>query len=292
VDALQQVDLSVEPGEVFGLLGRNGAGKTTLVKILLDMVRPTAGRTSLLGKSSRNPAARRAIGYLPEDHRFPDYQTGWSALMFHGALAGLDRHTRRRRAAELLETVDLTNARDRKIRTFSKGMKQRLGLAQALLHEPQILLLDEPTDGVDPVGRARIRDLLVRLRDDGTTIFLNSHLLSEVEQICDRVGILELGRLVRLGSIDELTEIELVYRVEVVPAPPPETLQALAEFAVSVETNDEGQLEVGLGSEPDVDRLVDALRGAGCSIRSLSGKRASLEEVFLRAIEGGEEDPA
>ncbi len=217
VEALRRVDLSVAKGEVFGLLGRNGAGKTTLVKILLDMVRPTTGRTSLLGMSSREPAARRRVGYLPEDHRFPDYQTARSALLFHGALAGLDRATVRKRADELLETMDLTAARDRKVRGFSKGMKQRLGLAQALIHEPEVVFLDEPTDGVDPVGRARIRDMLVALREKGTTIFLNSHLLSEVEQLCNRVGILERGELVRVGTIDQLTRTELVYRVDVVP---------------------------------------------------------------------------
>jgi ABC-2 type transport system ATP-binding protein len=197
VDALCGISLRVEPGEIYGLLGRNGAGKTTLVRILLDLVRPTAGKARILGRPSREVAARAAVGYLPEDHRFPEYQTGEGTLLLQGALAGLPARARKARARELLGLVGLDRAGRQKVRAYSKGMKQRLGLAQALVGDPQLVLLDEPTDGVDPVGRAEIRDLLLSLKRSGKTVFLNSHLLSEVERLCDRVAILERGALVR-----------------------------------------------------------------------------------------------
>ena len=199
VDALRGASLAVRDGEIFGLLGRNGAGKTTLVKILLDIVRPSAGGASLLGRPVRDPGARHEVGYLPEDHRFAEYQTAESALDFYAMLSGVPRSLRRRRVPELLAMVGLGKDARRKIRGFSKGMKQRLGLAQALLHEPRVLLLDEPTDGVDPVGRAEIRDVLLQLKNEKRTVFLNSHLLSEVERLCDRVAILERGQVVREG---------------------------------------------------------------------------------------------
>jgi ABC-2 type transport system ATP-binding protein len=201
VHALRGVTLEVAPGEIVGLLGRNGAGKTTLVKILLDLVRPTRGATRLLGIPSRTPRARREVGYLPEDHRFPDYHTAESALCFYGGLSGLGGARLRARARELLGRFGLAAARGRKIRSFSKGMKQRLGLAQVFLAEPRLLFLDEPTDGVDPVGRREIRGLMQDLKSRGTTIFLNSHLLGEVELICDRVAIMDRGRILALDTV-------------------------------------------------------------------------------------------
>lgn len=296
VQALRGVDLQVKPGEIYGLLGRNGAGKTTLVKVLLDIVRPTSGSSAILGTSSRSPAARRSIGYLPEDHRFPEYRTGEGALYFYGRLSGVSGGTLRSRVAELLEFVDLGKAARRKIRSYSKGMKQRLGLAQALVHDPQVLFLDEPTDGVDPVGRAVIRDMLAKLKDDGKTIFLNSHLLSEVERICDRVGILENGELVREGTIDALTRSERVVGVTTVPALGPSDIEALLQVATAVEplrgakaTAD--TFEIGLAQDDDLDRVVDLLRARNLSIRWLAMKKLSLEEVFLGAVRGESETP-
>lgn len=283
VQALAGVSLEVAPGSIYGLLGRNGAGKTTLVKILLDIVRPTSGRAELLGRSVGDPAARRPVGYLPEDHRFPEYQTARNALWFHAMLSGVDRSTRRRRVPELLDVVGLTAAADKKVRTYSKGMKQRLGLAQAMVHDPSLLFLDEPTDGVDPVGRAEIRDVLVRLKDGGKTVFLNSHLLSEVERLCDRVGILESGRLVREGTLEHLTRSARA--VTLITSPPPDAglWESLRAVATSIEPV-EGGVEVGLAADEDVDRVVDLVRGRGVSIRALVPKRFSLEEVFLQAV--------
>ena len=190
IHALNGVSLTVQRGEIFGLLGQNGAGKTTLIKILLGITKKTDGQALLLDHPAGTASVRRRVGYLPEDHRFPDYHTGASLLNFYGALLGVPAGVRRKRIPEVLETVGLKGRMHYKIRTYSKGMKQRVGIAQALLHEPDVIFLDEPTDGVDPVGRREIRDLMQSLKEEGKTIFLNSHLLSEVEQICDRVAIL------------------------------------------------------------------------------------------------------
>ncbi len=283
VDALRGVSLSVRRGEIYGLLGRNGAGKTTLVKVLLDMVRPVAGGAWILGVPSRSRAARRSVGYLPEDHRLPEYRTGEQALHFYAQLSAVPRRVRRQRVPQLLEAMGLADSARRKVRTYSKGMKQRLGLAQALVHDPQVLFLDEPTDGVDPVGRAQVRQVLERLRSEGKTIFLNSHLLGEVERVCDRVGILEAGRLVREGSIDELTRTRLSYHLKTSPPLDAAAREELSRVAVTVAAAGDG-VEIGLAKEEDLDRVVDLLRARKVGIRGLTALRHSLEEVFLEAL--------
>src|SRR5687768_6999192 len=215
VFALQGVEMRVRRGEIFGLLGPNGAGKSTLVKIMMTVVRPTTAHGTLLGQPIGNKAALARVGYLPENHRFPRYLTGRQCVEFFGALARVDRPTRKRRAAELIETVGMSEAADRKIATYSKGMAQRIGLAQALVNDPDLVLLDEPTDGVDPIGRRDIRDVLVRLRGEGKTVFINSHLLSELEMICDRVAILVMGVVAKQGTIGDLTAARQRYEMEV-----------------------------------------------------------------------------
>ncbi|MBK9383654.1 MAG: ABC transporter ATP-binding protein [Planctomycetes bacterium] len=284
VHALRGVDLGVARGEIYGLLGRNGAGKTTLVKILLDIVRASAGSAALLGEPSRAVHARRRVGYLPEDHRFPDYQTGLSAMEFYARLSDVSRVERKRRVPELLELVGLKDAAARKVRGYSKGMKQRLGLAQALVHDPAVLFLDEPTDGVDPVGRAEIRDVLLRVRGEGRTIFLNSHLLSEVEQICDRVGILEAGRLAREGTIEELTRVSGAWKLELDREADVAMQERLRAHALRVATHGR-ELHLEVAEEAALDRCVDLLREQRYGLRGLSGGRASLEQVFLATVE-------
>ncbi|MCY3021832.1 MAG: ABC transporter ATP-binding protein [Planctomycetota bacterium] len=291
VVALEAVNLAVAAGEIYGLLGCNGAGKTTLVKILLDIVRPTRGRTTVLGVSTRSAAARRPVGYLPEDHRFPDYRSGAGLLDYYAALSGVNAQTRRKRIPELLKLTGLADAAQRKVRTYSKGMKQRLGVAQALVHEPRVLFLDEPTDGVDPVGRAHIRDILRQLKGQGMTIFLNSHLLSEVERLCDRVGILEKGKLVREGTLEALTRGAILFALTTVPPLDEALRQALLEIAVSARQV-AGGCEVELRSDADLDRVIDLLRARGVSIRSVASKRLSLEDVFLQAVDKGAGGPA
>jgi len=284
--ALDGVDLEVRRGEVFGLLGANGAGKTTLIKVLLGLARPTEGEARVRGRDPRAASARIRVGYLPEGHRFPGYLTGEGTLRLFGRLAGLPERTLERRAAELLDLVGLADrARDR-VGRYSKGMTQRLGLACALLDEPDVLFLDEPTDGVDPVGRRQIRDLLLATRATGTTIFINSHLLSEVERTCDRVAILHHGRVIRQGTVEGLTRPTQRFRLRLAAdAPlPAEQLQAVGA-AVS---SSNGAFEVEVPDLETLNRLVDTLRAEHLLITEISPLRAALEDVFVEVV--GEEE--
>ncbi len=204
VHALRGIAMRVERGEVFGLLGPNGAGKSTLVKIMMTAVRPNRAAGTILGRPIGYKPALERVGYLPENHHFPGYLTGRNVLHYYAALAKVDRPTRRRRADELLELVELRGRAQSRVRTYSKGMQQRLGLAQAMMNDPDLLVLDEPTDGLDPLGQRDVREILGRLREQGKTVFLNSHQLGEVEKVCDRVAILVQGKVVHQGTIDDL----------------------------------------------------------------------------------------
>jgi ABC-2 type transport system ATP-binding protein len=286
IQALRDVSLNVAKGEIFGLLGQNGAGKTTMVKILLGITRCSEGDASLFGQPAGNTKVRYRVGYLPEDHHFPDYHTGFSLLDFYGGLLGLPHGERRKRISEALELVGIKNRMYYKVRTYSKGMKQRLGVAQALLHEPEVIFLDEPTDGVDPIGRREIRTIMQRLKDQGKTIFLNSHLLGEVEKICDRVGILQKGRLIREGDVESLTEQRGYFMVGLAPGQvfPREELARHGFKATP-----SGDIwEVTLAEGQSIDPVVDFLRARGLSIRSLFEKRQSLEDYFVKTVEDAE----
>ncbi|MEQ8770697.1 MAG: ATP-binding cassette domain-containing protein [Phycisphaerales bacterium] len=217
VRALQGIEMAVARGEVFGLLGPNGAGKSTLVKILMTVISPSQCQGTMLGKPVGHKPTLSDVGYLPEHHRFPPYLKGGQVLDFFGAMGNVPRRERRRRAAELLEVVGIADWAKKKVGGYSKGMRQRLGIAQALMNDPKLVVLDEPTDGVDPVGRRDIRDIVARLRDEQRTIFINSHLLSELEMVCDRVAILVQGRVRQQGTLDELTEGQHRYELEIVP---------------------------------------------------------------------------
>ncbi|MEP6685923.1 MAG: ABC transporter ATP-binding protein, partial [Verrucomicrobiota bacterium] len=206
--AVRDLDLTVEAGQVYGLLGPNGSGKSTTLKIILGLVSATRGSTEIFGRHSREVASRNAVGFLPENPYFYKYLTGAETLRFHGKLCGLSRSRLKTRVGELLELVGLTSARDRRLSGYSKGMLQRIGLAQALVQEPKLLVLDEPTAGVDPAGSREIRDLILGLKRRGITVLLSSHLLAQVQEICDRVGILAHGVLVREGPLEELVAIE------------------------------------------------------------------------------------
>jgi len=215
VRALDGIEMVVRRGEVFGLLGPNGAGKSTLVKIIMSVTRPTQANGMVLDHPVGSKASLMKVGYLPEHHRFPRYLTGRQTLEFFAALSNIDKPTRQKRAAELLETVGMTNWADARVSTYSKGMMQRVGVAQALVNDPDLVILDEPTDGVDPVGRREIRDVLLALKAKGKTVFVNSHLLSELEMMADRVAILVAGRVVQQGTMDELTRDSQCFSIEI-----------------------------------------------------------------------------
>ena len=245
VQALNGVDLTVYRGEIFGLLGPNGAGKSTLVKILLGLVRPTQLDGTLLGDRVGRRATMARVGYLPEQHRFPPYLSGRQVVEFFSALSGLDRRSRKRRTGELLDRVGLTDAADRRVVTYSKGMRQRVGLAQALAGNPDLIILDEPTDGVDPMARRDIRDVLGEARAAGAAVLVNSHLLGELELLCDRVAILIDGRVARQGTLDELALGSEWYEIDLTPPPPPARLGEALNVAW-----DDPEEAAGVASKP------------------------------------------
>ncbi len=282
VEALDGICLRVEPGRVFGLLGENGAGKTTTVKILLGLTRPTAGSAALFGRPAADPASRRRVGYLPEGHRFPGYLTARQTLSIFGRMSGLDAKTLDRRSDELLSRVKLSAWRDVRVKKFSKGMTQRLGLAAALVHDPDVLLLDEPTDGVDPLGRREIRDLLQEEAGRGKAILLNSHLLSEVERLCDRVAVLRSGRVVAEGSIADLTERGSRYRL-VATGVDERLMAAFRETGASIERVN-GYFDLSARDLDHLNALVDRLRAGGAKLQELSRVRSSLEDVFVGLV--------
>lgn len=297
VQALRGVSLQVRRGEIFGLLGPNGAGKTTLIKILLGIVRRTSGHAMLLGKAAGRRTSRREVGYLPENHRIPRHHTGNSALEFYAALSHMSGAEIRRRRPDLLKLVGLSEWGKASTRQYSKGMLQRLGLAQALMHDPQILILDEPTDGVDPVGRAELRALLIELKGRGKTIFINSHLLQEIELVCDRVAILHKGQVVAAGNIAELTRGKAASVVFELMVPAAQDCGWRAAFdglevrSLHFKPSGTWEVLVAVGGQPDVDRCVDRLRQAGVSIVSISPHKLTLEEAFLEVVQGRDASP-
>jgi ABC-2 type transport system ATP-binding protein len=282
IEALKGVTLTVEQGQVYGLLGQNGAGKTTMIKILLGIIRHWEGEAELLGQRAGVPAVRARVGYLPEDHRFPDYHTGYSLLDFYGQMLGVPRSQRRKRIEEMLELVGLKGRMHYKIRTYSKGMKQRTGIAQALFHDPDVVFLDEPTDGVDPIGRRDIRKMLLELKSRGKTVFLNSHLLGEVEQLCDRISILHRGEMIREGDVATLTRQRGIFMMALAAGQDFPQSELRSKGYDAVETA--GFWEVQLIDGQTIDPVVDLLRGRGLSIRHLTEKRQSLEDLFLKTV--------
>jgi len=280
--ALDGVDLSVGEGELFGLLGPNGAGKTTAVKILLGLTRATEGTARIAGLPVANPESRRRVGYLPEGHKIPGYLTARQTLSIFGRMSGLDGATINRRAGELLETLRISQWIDVRVKKFSKGMTQRLGLAAALIHSPNVLLLDEPTDGVDPVGRREIRDLLLEEAKNGTAILLNSHLLSEIELTCNRVAVLRAGKLAAQGTVEELTRGSARYKM--VAAPVDESLiAAFRDTGAGVERVN-GHVLLSVNDVQHLNALVDQLRARGGVLSELSPVRSTLEDVFVDLV--------
>lgn len=283
VNALNEFTFNVEQGEIFGLLGPNGAGKTTLIKILLAITFPTSGSAKIFGTDVTNPKWKTKVGYLPENHRFPNYLTGEQVLMYYGQLSGMKNDsTMQKRIDEMLAMMNLTQWRKTKIKKYSKGMMQKIGLAQSMLSDPDLIFLDEPTDGVDPIGRKEIRDILTEIKSRGKTIFLNSHLLSEVEMICDRVAILNKGDLIKQGNVDDLTRAENIFAVHTVEALNMEVKQKLLAVDASAGIGEnEVNTEAGVAS---LNKIIDVLRQNNVAIQTINQKTSSLEELFINVI--------
>jgi ABC-2 type transport system ATP-binding protein len=301
--ALKGVSLRVERGEIFGLLGGNGAGKTTFIKTLLGVIRKSSGAASLLGFAAGDRRGRRLVGYLPENLRVPRHLTGYTALEYYGNLSNVPTSVIRRRRGPLLEKVGLAERAKDPVRTYSKGMLQRLGLAQAMLHDPELFILDEPTDGLDPLARSQVRGYLKDLKQQGKTVFLNSHILQEVELICDRVAILDKGVLRRVAHVAEITSgrgspgingngqadgqagelelhLDLVGDERIIR----ETLAALPTANWQPFSATDFRVVARLARQAEVDQLIDRLRAAGISIVGLSRRRVSLEDAYLEIV--------
>ncbi|MBI4496859.1 MAG: ABC transporter ATP-binding protein [Chloroflexi bacterium] len=285
--AVADLSLTVQPGEVFGFLGPNGAGKTTAVKMLLGLVRPTAGWGRVLGAPLSDPQARRRIGFLPEHFRFHEWLTATEFLDFHGHLYGMPAAQRRERIPQVLEAVGLVGRASDRLRTFSRGMLQRIGLGQAILHRPTVVFLDEPTSALDPLGRRDVRELIRRLKADGVTVFLNSHLLSEVELVCDRVAIIDRGRVVREGSLHDLlrTEWELEVRAEPLT---PALLARLRDVGATVVQNG-AALTLTLPERALIPRVAEAVVQSGSALYGLTVHERTLEDLFVASVAGGGE---
>jgi ABC-2 type transport system ATP-binding protein len=284
---LHGISFDVREREIFGFVGPNGAGKTTTLKVLMGLIRATSGRASILGHDVAETDFRRHVGFLPENPYFYDFLTGREILDFYARVSGVGGEKRAERVSTLLEWVGLTHAADARLRTYSKGMLQRVGIAQALVHDPSVVFLDEPMSGLDPIGRVEIRDLILRLRAEGKTVFMNTHILSDVEMLCDRVAIIVHGRIRYEGMIEKFLDAGERRSELVVSGMAP-------EIATHLEENLEGELR-GHGQRvavrvPD-KRLKEAmglLLGAGADVVSLTPERASLEDIFLTAVHAGE----
>lgn len=281
--ALRQLNLAVEEGEIFGFLGPNGAGKTTTLKMLMGLVFPTAGSAKILGRDFQDPIVKAQIGFLPEQPYFYDYLTARELLDYYGQLSGVAAKDRSRRIHELLEKVGLQDAGKVQLRKFSKGMLQRVGIAQAILHDPKVVFLDEPMSGLDPMGRREVRDLMEQLKQEGKTVFFSTHILADAEALCDRVAILHHGELKGVGAIDTLTagvkgKVEMVWHGNNIPA-------SMKEFGAEYHVT--GDTVRAVLPEEHQDNAIDLLRREKLRLISIVPLRKSLEDYFLQQVKPG-----
>jgi ABC-2 type transport system ATP-binding protein len=284
----EKICLRVPRGHIFGFLGPNGAGKSTLIKMMVGLSRPTSGGGEVLGRPLGDVAARRRIGFLPENFRYQEWLTPRELLRYHGRLLRMEPSATEAAASRVLADVGLTEHADRKLRDFSKGMQQRFGLACALLGSPELLFLDEPTSALDPIGRADVRRLLLQVRETGATVFLNSHLLGEVEQVCDWVAVIDHGTLLESGTLSDLLEGPCVVDVDLAsPLDPGAAARAAAAAGAQVLEGSEAKLRIGLAGDADIPRLVDALVAAGARVCGVARHRRTLENLFLEITAEG-----
>lgn len=289
VTAVDGLSLEVQRGEVFGFLGPNGAGKTTTIKMLMGLICPSGGTATLFGRSIGDPAAKAKVGFLPESPYFYDYLTSREFLRFYGHLFGLLGVTLDKRIDELLDLVGMSHARDLQLRKFSKGMLQRVGIAQALINDPELVILDEPMSGLDPIGRKEVRDLILRLKESGKTVMFSSHILHDAELLCDRVAMIMKGKLVACGHVSELIARDTTYEVEmVIDRLLPEALERIKLFAGKVVLQGE-RVMVVLTSQQGVDQALDVIRSAKAKLVALTPHKASLEDLFIRKATGAQQ---
>ena len=281
--AVDSLELTVDQGEVFGFLGPNGAGKTTTIQMLLRIVFPSSGSARLLGKTLDDVDMRTGIGYLPEMFQFHSFLRADEFLDFHARLYGIPKSERRKRIPEVLEKVGLADNAQSRIRTFSKGMLQRIGIGQAIITRPRLLFLDEPTSALDPMGRRDMRDLINDLKAEGSTIFLNSHMLSEVEMVCDQVGIMNEGKLARISDLQSLTR--QVHHVDIkVEGLTDEAFERIRALAANV-TREDGSLSITLEREEQLNQLTIIITESGATLLEMKQRETPLEEAFLQVIE-------
>jgi len=281
---LHGISFRVRQGEIFGFVGPNGAGKTTTLKVLMGLIRPTAGRASIFGRDVGETGARRHVGFLPENPYFYEHLSGREILHFYAKVSGVPARDRRRRVDLLLDWVGLSSAAEARIRTYSKGMQQRVGIAQALVHDPQVVFLDEPMSGLDPIGRKEIRDLILRLRSEGKTVFMNTHILTDVEMLCDRVAILVGGRIRYEGSPHEVLEGSERETDLVVDRLDPETAALLEQRGATLRGQG-SRFEIRV-AEKAVQEVLGLLVESRAEVLSVTPHRASLEQLFLSTVEG------
>ena len=281
IPALENVSLSINKGNIFALLGPNGAGKTTLFKVLLGILPITSGKAFISGLSPENPLSRKKTGYLPENPAFPSHLTAAKLLRFTGRLYGLDEALITERSNELLRLVEMEKYADTKIVNFSKGMIQRIGLAQALISDPEILFLDEPTDGIDAIGKVEVKKILKSMKSKGTTIIINSHLLSEVETIADTVCILSRGKVIKISSVDELTTQEYQYEIETDSEK--SSIEIPPEMG-KVSFLEANKLLITLNHAGDINNVIDFLRKNKVKIKTIKPLKVSLEDSFIETI--------
>lgn len=286
--AVKDLTLQIARGEVFGFLGPNGAGKSTTVKMLLDLVRPTGGTVKLFGQPPGKPRMRAKVGFLPEHFRFHEWLRASEFLMFHGKLYGMSTADLKERIPELLELVGLTNSAQMRLSKFSKGMLQRIGLAQAMLNQPELIFLDEPTSGLDPLGRRLVRDIIRRLKARGTTIFLNSHFLSEVEITCDRVAFIKTGQIVRIDTMTDLLDqgTEVVLRVDILK---PELRERLEHLGTRLQVSG-STVSMMVDNQEIIPEIARLIHQQGVNLYELSPRQKSLEEIFVDIIEGSPDE--
>jgi len=283
IKALTDFDIEVGQGKIFSLLGPNGAGKTTFIKLILSIIEPTSGEGRILGKKISDPSSRLKTGYLSENHRLPEFLNAEQFLYYYGRMSGSDGYELRKKIPELLKKVKLLDKKELKIRKYSKGMLQRLGTAQALINDPDIIFLDEPTDGIDPMGRIEIREILLDLKNAGKTVFINSHLLSEVERLSDEIAILKEGKMIKKGRTADFLESTGRYKITVETGRTNDLYSLLEGKNISYSKKD-SCAEADIEDKAVLNEVIDRLRSEKIIITGIEEQRTSLEDFFIKVV--------